>query len=292
MGHRRGGYLISLIVAAALACGCSAGLVRQEGLDATAKVFVVSVVMPRVADDSREADRRVLQAAVDHAAMRVRAGLADLRPWKVQDAVHGGGKALQSLGKVHQKDLDELFPQDEERGRVREAVGEELVSWRERFIGAAGLPVIPREALASDDEPVPQDPAVRAVMLRQAGELCHTLNVDAVVFAHVRSVISHPRENAFIVTDGRTDGLLAMSATLVIIDKTGRIIVDMGIRPVDGRSPSRDLLPLYRGTGREAVTTANIDLNDPKKKVPQAFTALVDEAVAELMAGLKAELKQ
>jgi hypothetical protein len=248
--------------------------------------------MPRVSGAEREAERRVLQAAADHAAAQVRAGLAEVRPWEVLDATAiGGGKALQSFGKISPKDLDALFPQEEERSRARDAVGRELTVWRERFIGAEGLLVIPREALTPEADSAQMDPAVRSVLLQQAGALCHALNVDAVAFAHIRYAVSHPRENAFIVTDERTDGMLSMSAALVIVDKTGRTIVDMGPRLVDERSPSRDMLPLYRGAGKDAVLASNIDLADPKKKVQRAFTLLIDETVADLIAGLKEELK-
>jgi len=43
----------------------------------------------------------------------------------------------------------------------------------------------------------------------------------------------------------------------------------------------------YRGAGKDALKDENIDLNDPRKKIPQAFTTLTDEAVADLLAGLK-----
>ncbi len=102
--------------------------------------------------------------------------------------------------------------------------------------------------------------------------------------------MTHPREKAFIVTDERTDGKLALTATLVIVDKTGKIIVDMGVRPINEHSPSRDLLPLYRGVGKDAIAAANIDLADPKKKISLAFSALIDAAVADLITSLKAEL--
>jgi hypothetical protein len=129
-------------------------------------------------------------------------------------------------------------------------------------------------------------------MLHEAGRLCEALRVDAVAFAQVRTTVTHPRESAFIVTDERTDGMLSLSATLVIVDKSGRIIADMGLRPLGSRSSSRDMLPLYRGAGREAVAAANIDLADPGKKVQRALTVLSDEAVADLIASLKEGLKQ
>ncbi len=284
--------LLLVVGMAQLAQGCAARLVqRQDLLDSTKRIALVSTVMPRVADVTREGNRKVLQAAVDHAAVQARAGLAGTGPWEVLDAAAiDHGKAVQSFGNTWHQDLSALIPDANEQNRVRDAAAAREAQWRERFIGAAGLPVIPREALAPDEEQPPADPAVRTVLLDKAGKLCSALRVDAVAVVQVRCAVTHPREKAFIVTDNRTDGMLALSATLVIVDRTGRIIADMGIRPIDAGSPSRDLLPLYRGAGKDAVDASNIDLADPKKKTAQAFPLLVNTAVAELMASLKAEL--
>ncbi len=291
MMKRRGSCILAVIFGSALlTAGCGGMVVHREDLDATGRIGLVSVVMPRDADAARAANRKILQEEVDYAAARVRTGLADVRPWKVLDAASIGGKAVRSFGKVPARDFDALVPQPDEQARARNAVDSELASWRERYIAAEGLPVIPREALAPDEEPDRKDPAIRPLMLQQVGRLCDALQVDAVAVAQVRYEISHPRENAFIVTEDRTDGLLAVSATLVIVDRTGRIIVDMGVRPVSRWSPYRDLLPLYRGAGKEAVAAANIDLADPKRKVQQAFSDLIDEAVVDLMDRLKEEL--
>ena len=293
MIQRRGSHTILLLsIAALLASGCASSLVHREGIDATARIAVVSVVMPRVADNNREGNRLLLQAAVDQAAEDFRTGLTGVRNWNVIDPskVKGAKEALPSFGTATRGDLVALFPQPAEQVHAREAVSAELAGWKEQFIGAKGLPVIPREALLPDEELTQKDPAVRPVMLQQAGKLCAALQVDAVAFAQVRYTISHPRESAFIVTDERTDGLLALSATLVVVNRKGSVIIDMGLRPVDDSSRSRDLLPLYRGAGKDAVKRSNIDLVDPKKKVARAFTALIDEAVGDLMTELKAEL--
>lgn len=287
----RTGVPYLLLCAALLMNGCSGALLHREGLDAAVRIAVVSVVMPRVADTSREGNGAVLQAAVDHAYGQVRSGLEGVRGWSVLDTAKGrGGKTALSFGKVSDSDLAGLFPQAEERGRVRELVSAELSGWKEEFIGAAGLPVVPREALTTDEERTQKYPGIRTVFLLQAGALCSALQVDAVVFAHLRLAITHPRENAFIVTDGRTDGMLAISATLMIVDRTGTIIADLGVRPIDDRSRKRDLLPVYRGAGKDAVKNENIDLADPKKKVARAFTSLADETVADLMEAFKIAL--
>jgi hypothetical protein len=267
--------------------------VRREGIDAAVRIAVASAALPRLSDADRTGNRSVLQEAADRAAGQVRTGLAGARAWTVLDAATlGGGKPVQSFGKVSEKDLAGLFPRSDARTQARDAVLAEQSAWNKQFIAAEGLPVVPREALVPDEEATQKDPAVRAVMLQQAGQLCRALNVDAVAFAHLRYAITHPRESAFIVTDDRTDGMLALSATLVIVDKNGTIIADMGVRPIGRRSRSRDLLPVYRGAGRDAVKNGNIDLADPKKIVQKAFLSLVDETVADLMDALKMELKK
>jgi len=290
--RKRACSILLLISAALLAVGCGGRLVqRQDLLDATSRIALVSTVMPRVADTSREANRKVLQAAVDHAAAQVRTGLAGIRPWKVLDAAAiDHGKAVLSFGNVSRQDLSALFPDVNEQNRVQEATGAQMKLWQERFIAAAGLPIIPLGAFAPDEEELGSEQAIRRLLLDQAGKLSSALQVDAVAIVQVRCMVTHPREKAFIVTDERTDGMLALSATLMVVDKTGTIIIDMGVRPINEQSPSRDLLPLYRGAGREAVMAGSIDLADPKKKVSQAFSALIDAAVADLMARMKAEL--
>lgn len=278
--------VVLLFLASLAAGGCAGGLVHRESITSTARIAVASVVMPRLAAGGpKDAGQAALQAACDHAAEKVRSDLAGVHTWDVVAL-----QKLPAFGSLQDKDLAAQFPSADERGRVAELLSAERADWSARFIGAKGLAVVPREALVPDQEQTQKDPAVRAVMLRQAGAFCEQLKTDAVAFVHLRYTITHPRESAFIVADDRTDGLLRLSATLVIVDRSGRIIVDMGVRPVDDRSRSRDLLPLYRGKGRDAVRPENIDLADPKKKVPQALLALVEEAVTDLMGAFAKEL--
>jgi hypothetical protein len=291
----RGSYVVLAVTAAALLMGgCGGRMVQREELETVGRIAVASVVLPVMHDGSSEADRKVLQSTADHAALQVRSGLQGLRPWTVVDAkVIDKGKPAPFFGKVSDKALAALFSEEseEERSRLSGELAAELASWRKGFIGAAGLPIVPREALAPDEEQELKDPAVRTVMLHQAGELCRDLSVDAAAFVQVRYAVTHPRENAFIVSEDRTDGMLALSATLVMVDRSGKIIVDMGLRSIEVGSPSRDMLPLYRGAGKEAVAAENVDLADPKNKVARAFGQLVDESVSELMQELAKEVR-
>jgi hypothetical protein len=268
-------------------------MVNREGIDAAGRIALVSVALPGVDGASRDANRAVLAGVADHASDELRKGLAGLRRWSVLDASKGqSGRALQDFGKVTDKELSSLVPNADERAKARELFLAEQKAWHRRFVGPQGLLAVPREALLPDEEVVQKDPAVRAVALRQAAELCGALQVHAVAFAQLRLSVRH-LGSAYIVTDGpRTDGTAGMSASLVIVDRNGNIILDSGVRPVAGRSPSRDLLPVYRGGGRDEVVDENIDLADPQKKVPQALKALADEAVADLMKDLMKTLKK
>ena len=285
--------LLVLSMAGAAMTGCGSRSVDQAGFQAAARVAVVSVVMSPVADAAREENRSVMQAAVNRASEQARNGLAGIRSWSVIDPVkEQKGKAVRSFGIVANGDLAGLFPDGEARKRAQGSVHAQLSAWKGELIGSEGLAVVPRSAFAPAEEGQETDPVVRTVMLQQAGTLCGALQVDAVAFVQVRARINHPRAAAFIVTDSRTDGMLTMAQTLVIIDRSGRVIVDMGWPPLDKIARSRDLLPLYRGAGRDAVRDENIDLGDPKKKIPAAFTALVDETAADLMTALRKAVAQ
>jgi hypothetical protein len=269
--------------------GCSGKHLDRQGLDATSKIAVVSVVMPRVADISREHNRSVLQASVNRALESTTSGLAGVHSWIVLDPVKEKKvKTVRAFGKVSDADLVVLFPAAEERSHAATSVGQALAQWKDAFLGAEGLPTIPHKAFLADDDGQQPEEAVRKVMLQEAGRLCAALKVDAVAFVHLRASISHPRESAFIVSDNRTDGMLRMAATMVIMDKTGRIIVDRGWPRLDGTARSKDLLPLYKGAGKDFVKVENIDLGDTRKKVFHAFSTLTDEAIADLLEDLRA----
>jgi hypothetical protein len=268
--------------------GCGARTVDRERMHAAARASVVSVVMSPVADVSQEGNRAVLQAAVNRAFEQAQKDLAEVHSWTVVDLRRERkAKTLSAFGKVSDADMAFLFPDAEARKQVQGAVREELSVWKGGLVGAEGLLAVPRAAFAPGGNGPEGEPAVRQVMLQQAGRLCAELDVDAIIFVQVRAQITRPRPEAFIVTDNRTDGMLSMAQTLVVVDKSGRVIVDMGWPSLGKDARSRDLLPLYRGAGRAAVRDGNIDLSDPKGKVPHAFTALVDETARDLMTELR-----
>ncbi len=280
--------LVAVAVPAALA-GCMGGvMVKKDGIAETNRIAIVSVVMPRIADTAKESNRTALQTFVERALVRVQADLKSVRNWTVVDPDgYKGSPAVMSFGAVSDCELKVLFPSDREHTTAKETIVRQLSQWKETFVGAKGLPIVPRSALVRDRGEKSVSAMVPPVMQNHAARLCGVLNVDAVAFVHVLASITHPRPKTFIVSGNRTDGTLRVAQTIVIVDKTGRIIADMGWPALDGHARSRDLLPLYVGSGQDAVKQENIDLGDPKNKIAQAFSLLIDETAVDMTTSLR-----
>jgi len=281
--------LVVIATVPAVLSGCMGGaIVKKDGIAGTDRIAIVSVVMPRIADTARESNRTALQAFVERALARVQVDLKSVRGWTIVDpAEYKGSPAIMSFGVVSDEELAALFPSEGERTIARETIARELAQWKGVFMGAKALLIVPHAGLVLNKSEKSAPSTVPSIMQKHAARLCSVLNVDAVAFVHVLASITHPRPKTFIVSGNRTDGTLHVAQTMVIVDKTGRIIVDMGWPALDEHARSRDLLPLYAGTGQDAVKQENIDLGDPRNKIVQAFFSLIDETAADMIKGLK-----
>lgn len=281
--------LLAIAAVPAVLTGCAGGaMVKKDGLAETGRIAIVSVVMPRIADTARESNRAALQALVERALVRAQADLKSVRSWTVVDpAGYKGSQAVMSFGAVSDEELAALFPSGEKRKTARGTIAREVSQWKETFIGAKALPIVPHSGLVPNRSEKTDPAMIPPIMQKHATRLCSELNVDAVAFVHVLASITHPRPKTFIVSGNRTDGTLHVAQTMVIVDKTGRIIVDMGWPALDEHARTRDLLPLYAGSGQDAVKQENIDLGDPRNKIMQAFFLLIDETAADMVKGLK-----
>ena len=263
-------------------------MVKKDRIAETGRIAIVSVVMPRFADTARESNRIALQTFVERVLVRVHSGLKTVRNWTVVDpAGYKGGSVVMSFGMVSDEEVSALYPSGEGRRAARGLIDRERSQWKQSFIGAKALPVIPRSALVPDQGEKSALAMIPPVMQKQAARLCSELNVDAVVFVHVLASITHPRPKTFIVSGNRTDGAVHAAQTMVIVDKTGRIIADLGWPSLDTGARSRDLLPLYEGSGQDAVRQENIDLGDPKNKIVRALSSLIDETTSDMIERLK-----
>jgi hypothetical protein len=258
-------------------------MVKKDIIADTRRIAVVSVVMTRVADRGRE-NNAVLQASAERALVRVLAGLKGVRDWTIVDP--SGRPAVMSLAAVPDEEIAALFPSLRERKTAKSMIERELASWKRDLVGAKALPVVPRAAFVRDKGDKSALAMVPPVMLKRAAKLCGALNVDAVAFVQVLAAVSHPRPKTFLVSGNRTDGAIHAAQTMVIVDRSGRIMVDMGLPMLDKNARSRDLLPLYEGSGEDAVRPENIDLGDRGNKIGQALSSLIDETAADMITGL------
>lgn len=282
------GALLAVAVLAALT-GCMGGaMVKKDSIAETGRIAVVSVVMPRIADTARESNRTVLQALVERAFVRVQSDLKNVRNWTVVDSTsYKGSSTVMTFGGVSDEEIAALLSSGQERKTARGLIERELSHWKRDFISAKALPIVPRSALVPDQGEKSALAMIPLIMQKHAARLCSALNVDAVAFVHVLTSITHPRPKTFIVSGNRTDGAIHAAQTMVIVDKAGRIIADMGWPSLNEHARSRDLLPLYAGSGQDAVKQENIDLGDPNNKIMQAFSSLIDETTSDMIKSLK-----
>ncbi|MDH4164448.1 MAG: hypothetical protein OEW15_17430 [Nitrospirota bacterium] len=241
--------------------------------------------MPKIADVSREANKAVLQAAVNQAQERISKEMRGIPSWTIVD-LQGtkATRALRSFGAVSEDDARAVYPVGEGPSLAKQTLERERARWKDSYLGAEQLPVVPRSAFVHDPGEGKPDYPVQPLMLEQAARLCQALGVDAVLIVQIGADVDHPRENTFMVKENRTDGTVRMAQTLTMVDRSGRIIADLGPAELDGRSAFRDMLPIYVGAGRDAVKPENIDLGDPKKKTVQAFRSLIEETSSDMTA--------
>jgi hypothetical protein len=282
--------VVALVLAVLTAC-LGTGMVRKDRINETGRIAIVSVVMPRIADTTEDTNRTVLQACAQRALGRVQANLKSVRNWTVVDpAEYKGFTSVLSISMVPNEEIKAQFSSPEERRRAKEAIASELSQWKRSFIGAKALPVVPRSGLMLNHGDDSALAIIPTTLLKRAGKLCGVLNVDAVAFVEVVASITHQKADKFRVKDDRTDGAIHMAQTIVIVDKRGEIIVDMGSPSLDKNAKTRDLLPLYIGSGDDAIKEDNIDLTDPQKKIQKAIFSLIDKTASEMIKNLKKTL--
>ncbi len=279
--------VVSLVLAVLTAC-LGTGMVKKDRIAETGRIAIVSVVMPRIADTTEDNNRTALQACVQRALGRVQANLKSVRNWTVVDpAEYKGFISVLSLSTVPNEEIAARFASAAERRRAKEVIASELSQWKRSFIGAKALPVVPRSGLMSNHDDNSALAIIPTTLRKRAGKLCRVLNVDAVAFVDIVASITHEKADKFHVKDDRTDGAIHMAQSIVIVDKQGEVIVDMGSPALDKGAKTRDLLPLYIGSGADAIKEDNIDLTDPQKKIQKAIFSLIDETASEMIKNLK-----
>ena len=246
--------LLAAAAVSAMLTGCMGGaMVKKDSIAETDRIAIVSVVMPRIADTARESNRAALQTVVERALVRVQADLKTVRNWTVVDpAVYKGGLQCHVLRRGFRRRDRSPVPLGR---RAKDGKGDDRA-------GAVAVETSPSSArkpfrsflvrhwcrIKGEKSGLAMIPPL---MQKHAARLCSALNVDAVAFVHVLASITHPRPKTFIVSGNRTDGAIHAAQTMVIVDKTGRIIVDMGWPSLDKEPDPGICSPFTRARGRK-----------------------------------------
>jgi hypothetical protein len=283
-----GGLSAAIVIAVLAGCLYSMGEVKKDRIAETRRIAIVSVVIPRIADTTRDNNRAVLQTSVQRALGRVQHDLTSVRNWTVVDSSrYRGLTSVLSISRVPNEEIAAQFPSLKERRRAKAAISSELSQWKRSFVGAKGLPVVPRSGLIPNDEDNSALAIIPVTLRKRAGKLCRVLNVDAVAFVDISATITHEKADKFYIKDNRTDGSIHMGQTIVIVNKRGEIIADMGSPTLGKKARNRDMLPLYIGSGEDAIQEDNIDLADPHSKIQRAISSLIDETASDMIRDLK-----
>ncbi len=282
-------FVLAALVQASLTSCLGTGMVKKDGIAETKRIAIVSVVRPRIADTTRDNNRAALQAYVQRALTRVQADLKTVRDWTVVDpSAYKGFTSVLSISKVPTEEIAAKYPSPEERKRAKEVISSELSQWKRSLVGAKSLPVVPRAGLVANSGDGSALAIIPETLRKRAGKLCRVLNVDAVAFVDVEASITHQKADKYHVKDNRTDGAIHMAQTMVIVDKRGEIIADMGSPSLGRNGKTRDMLPLYIGVGEDAIKEENIELTDAQNRVQKAVFSLIDETASDMVENLKA----
>jgi hypothetical protein len=105
--------------------GCMGGaMVKKDGVAAAGRIAMVSVVMPRIADTSKESNRNELRSFAEEALGQVYADLKTVRNWSVVDpATYKGTATVLSMDAFSDEEIAALIPAAAERKAARDRAG-------------------------------------------------------------------------------------------------------------------------------------------------------------------------
>ena len=114
----------------------------------------------------------------------------------------------------------------------------------------------------------------------------HGGGLDGFAIVHWRSQIRPMVGVGVWVGDRGLDSIWAQP-TLVIVNKSGEVALDMGYPSLDDLAPKRSSVPVYRKTGENVGV---LDLADPKGKCLEEYQGLLAVTAEHLVADESAEL--
>jgi hypothetical protein len=182
----------------------------------------------------------------------------------------------------------------------------DLDAKREDFVVTSGLPFIPYGVINNEDPNVTEVRYVNGVrqgsktdylktmVIEEIKTFCVKSRLDAVIIVLVQTQADPPK-GVYVISGGnRVLGTVRLNMTMLMVDKNGEIIADMGWPSMDDLAPLKMVIPAsivtkWSSNGKGVMAT-QIDLKDPQGSVLNAFKELVVESSEKMTDSLRQEL--
>lgn len=134
---------------------------------------------------------------------------------------------------------------------------------------------------------------LKEMLLADVAELCGELKLDAMIVVYVDTAVKDVGGVRVISGGDRVLGTVRLNMTMLVIDKNGEIIANLGWPSMDDVSPGKMLMPAHIVTswaysaGHRTIKTMAADLKDPEGRVPDALKELVVESSTGMIEDLK-----
>lgn len=178
-----------------------------------------------------------------------------------------------------------------------------LDSMKSTLAGAQGLPFIPYGVINNIEEGAPVtyvngvrqgggNEGLKNAMIAEAKAVCAKTRLDAVILVYVDTAADHPK-GVYLITGGnRVAGTVRLNMTMLMIDKSGEVILDLDWPSMDDLCPLKLAQPSYMvtkwtGPKQDMVADMVMDLKDPSGVIIRDYKELVVDSAGKMVNDLR-----
>ncbi len=323
-----------LLAGAILLSGCSGTQVNKEALVAMKKVGLCTVTLDKLGQPSSN-NLAVTQEAADYALKRydqVLKGVTSFTyvPRARYQSVNGlrtmtdfkNNTVIKTMMKNNKGQAAAAALMMKLMGKGQGGSSEEVIAdsfqkdydqVAENELAANTCPDVPYRLFKDSQEGVVQhkvsygnasqssENKIKKVMLDSVAQACKDAGLDGMMVIWNKALAFKTVKGVNVVNMRmmRTNGSIRLNPTLLLVDKNGQVVVDLGWPVLDDLSPTKMSIPMFivvpkdKRTHhrhlklRDVVTTNEIDLKDPKGEATKALHALIDETSTRLVVNLR-----
>jgi hypothetical protein len=132
---------------------------------------------------------------------------------------------------------------------------------------------------------------LKTSLIEQVKTVCYRTKLDAMILVYVETKADPPK-GVYVITGGnRVLGTIRLNMTMIMIDKNGETITDLGWPSMDDLAPLKMVIPAsiaakWSRDNKMVLATA-IDLKDPGGVVLNAFKELVADSSGRMTNDLR-----